>query len=107
MPIFSAAGLPASELTAQITAQARVRSSEDDDQFAVVLTAIGEAALSPDDRQVLGFLTEFEQTFVGQGNVERSIDETLDLAWQLLGQVPVRLLKRVPQQLIEKYIGGA
>ncbi|MFW5943412.1 MAG: V-type ATP synthase subunit B [Chloroflexota bacterium] len=72
-----------------------------------LVAIIGEAALSPDDRQVLAFLTEFEQTFVGQGKVERSIDETLDLAWKLLGQVPVGLLKRVPQQLIEKYIGGA
>jgi V/A-type H+-transporting ATPase subunit B len=66
---------------------------------------IGEAALSTDDRQVLTFAERFERTFIGQGIVDRDIDETLDVAWDLLSQIPPRLLKRIPQDFINKYYG--
>ncbi len=68
-----------------------------------LVAIIGEAALSADDRRVLAFAQRFEETFVGQGMVDRDVTETLDLAWDLLGPMPVELLKRIPQELIEKY----
>jgi len=68
-----------------------------------LVAIIGEAALSTDDRRVLSFAKSFEETFVNQGLVGRSTIETLVLAWDLLRPLPVSLLKRVPQQLIEKY----
>jgi V/A-type H+-transporting ATPase subunit B len=68
-----------------------------------LVAIIGEGALSADDRRVLAFAKRFEETFVGQGMVDRDTIETLDLAWDLLGAMPVRLLKRIPQELFEKY----
>jgi V/A-type H+-transporting ATPase subunit B len=53
----------------------------------------------------LNFADRFESTFIGQGMVNRSAEETLDLAWQLLGPMPVEALKRIPTQFIEKYHG--
>ena len=70
-----------------------------------LVAIIGEAALSNDDRRVLDFARRFEEEFVGQGMVEREVIGTLDLAWDLLSKVPVRLLTRVSQELIEKHLG--
>jgi V/A-type H+-transporting ATPase subunit B len=68
-----------------------------------LVAIIGEAALSADDRQVLNFAEEFERIFVGQGIVDRDIEETLSIAWDLLSRVPTRLLKRISQNLIDQY----
>lgn len=68
-----------------------------------LVAIVGEAALSSEDRQVLNFAEEFEQQFVGQGASNRSIDETLEIAWRLLGRLPAGLLKRIPQVYLEKY----
>jgi V/A-type H+-transporting ATPase subunit B len=68
-----------------------------------LVAIIGEAALSADDRRVLAFAQRFEEAFVGQGTVDRDVTETLDLAWELLRPMPVELLKRITQELIEKY----
>ena len=68
-----------------------------------LVAIIGEAALSAADRQVLNFARQFEEKFVGQGQVEREIANTLDLAWELLAPMPAESLKRVPREYIEKY----
>jgi V/A-type H+-transporting ATPase subunit B len=68
-----------------------------------LVAIIGEAALSAEDRQVLNFARQFEERFVGQGQVEREIAGTLDLAWELLAPMPAESLKRVPREFIEKY----
>jgi V/A-type H+-transporting ATPase subunit B len=70
-----------------------------------LVAIIGEAALSSDDRRVLDFARRFEEEFVGQGMDDREVNGTLDLAWDLLSQVPVKLLTRVSQALIEKHLG--
>jgi V/A-type H+-transporting ATPase subunit B len=68
-----------------------------------LVAIIGEAALSEGDRRVLVFAKRFEEAFIGQGMVNRDATETLDLAWDLLAPMPVGLLKRIPNNLIEKY----
>ena len=68
-----------------------------------LVAIIGEAALSPDDRRVLTFAERFEETFIGQGTIGRSIEETLDMSWDLLAQMPKEQLKKIPQQFIERY----
>jgi V/A-type H+-transporting ATPase subunit B len=68
-----------------------------------LVAIIGEAALSVDDRRVLDFAERFEEGFVGQGMLDRDVTETLGLAWELLEPMPVELLKRIPQELIEIY----
>jgi V/A-type H+-transporting ATPase subunit B len=68
-----------------------------------LVSIIGEAALSSNDRLVLEFANRFEETFIGQGKTNRDIEETLDLAWKLLYKVPKEMLKRIPDQYLEKY----
>ena len=57
-----------------------------------LVAIIGEAALSANDRLVLAFASHFEEEFIGQGNVDRDILSTLDLAWKLLAPLPLELL---------------
>jgi V/A-type H+-transporting ATPase subunit B len=68
-----------------------------------LVAIIGEGALSAEDRRVLDFAKCFEETFVGQGMVNREIVQTLDHAWELLSLMPVELLKRIPKQFLEQY----
>src|SRR3990172_2975833 len=68
-----------------------------------LVAIIGEAALSADDRQVLAFADRFEAEFIGQGMVNRSVEESLSLAWDLLAAMPAQILKRIPQKYIEQY----
>ena len=51
----------------------------------------------------LVFADNFEQQFIGQGNTNRAIVETLELAWKLLGDFAVVDLKRIKREHIEKY----
>jgi V/A-type H+-transporting ATPase subunit B len=68
-----------------------------------LVAIIGEAALSTEDRRYLDFADKFEQQFIGQGNTNRAIEETFDLAWKLLGGFPATELKRIKREHIEKY----
>ena len=70
-----------------------------------LMTILGEAALSEDDKLFAKFADEFEKRYVSQGNTtNRSIQETLDLGWELLSILPRRELKRVKPEMIEKYM---
>ncbi|MEM4257405.1 MAG: V-type ATP synthase subunit B, partial [Candidatus Diapherotrites archaeon] len=65
---------------------------------------VGEEALSETDKKYLRFADEFEKRFIMQAKDEdRSIEETLDLGWELLGLLPETELKRVKLEFIEKY----
>ena len=56
------------------------------------------------DKLYAKFSDEFEKQYVSQGyETDRSIEETLDLGWQLLSILPVSELKRIKTELIEKY----
>ncbi len=68
-----------------------------------LVAIIGEAALSSDDRRVLSFSRRFEEIFVHQGMEDRDVNMTIDLAWDLLSAVPVRMLKRIPQEYLDKF----
>jgi len=66
---------------------------------------LGEAALSDLDRLYLSFSYDFEKRFVRQGEHQtRSIEETLELGWELLRRLPRQELKRIrPEFLAEFY----
>ena len=67
-------------------------------------SVIGEDELSPTDKKYLEFGKAFEQQFVGQGpNVNRTIEETLDLGWKLLHLLPKEELDRIDTKILEKY----
>jgi len=68
-----------------------------------LVAIIGEAALSADDRRVLDFARQFEERYVSQGMTDRSMTETLELAWNLLSLMPPELLKRIPREFLERY----
>ncbi len=68
-----------------------------------LVAIVGQAALSPADQRVLKFADQFEKSFIGQGHVNRPIEETFELAWELLRLMPPTALKRIPQAVIEKW----
>ncbi|HPO16975.1 MAG TPA: V-type ATP synthase subunit B [Candidatus Hydrogenedentes bacterium] len=71
-------------------------------ELAVVL---GESALSDVDLQMVKFADAFENRFIRQGEEEnRSIEESLNIGWELLTMLPRAELKRVREQWIEKYL---
>ena len=70
-----------------------------------LMTILGEAALSDDDKLFAKFAEEFEKVYVSQGNeTNRSIEETLNIGWELLSILPKRELKRIKPEYIEKYL---
>ena len=67
-------------------------------------TILGESALSDTDKLFAKFSQEFEQKYLNQGNTtDRSIEETLNIGWELLSILPKEELKRVHQEYIDKY----
>lgn len=71
-------------------------------ELAVIL---GEAALTEVDKKYVKFADKFEEIFVKQGEDEnRTIEESLSLGWQLLTILPTEELKRIKDELIEKYL---
>ena len=69
-----------------------------------LMSILGEAALTPTDLLYAKFADEFEKRYVNQGYEEnRSIQETLDLGWELLSILPKSELKRIKPEYIEKY----
>lgn len=71
-------------------------------ELAVIL---GESALSETDRIFAKFADEFEKRYVSQGEyTNRTIEETLNLGWELLSMIPRNELKRIRDEYIEKYL---
>jgi V/A-type H+-transporting ATPase subunit B len=70
-------------------------------ELAVIL---GEAALTEVDKKYVRFADKFEEIFVKQGEDEnRSIEESLNIGWQLLTILPTEELKRIKDEFIKKY----
>lgn len=66
-------------------------------------SVIGEDELSPADKRVLQFGKAFEQRFVGQGFTNRTMEETLDLGWELLGMLDRSELDRVDDAILDQH----
>ncbi len=65
---------------------------------------VGEEALSETDRKFLKVAQRFENMFVRQGvNEDRSIEQTLDIGWQVIEPLSDSEIKRIKPELIEKY----
>jgi len=65
---------------------------------------LGEAALSDLDRLYLSFSDDFEKRFVRQGEHQtRSIEETLELGWELLRGLPRQELKRIRPEFLDEF----
>jgi len=70
-------------------------------ELAVVL---GESSLDDTDKAHLKFADAFEEKFINQGETERSIEDSLNIGWELLKVLPKESLKRVKPEMIEKYM---
>ncbi|MUV85668.1 ATP synthase subunit B [Natronomonas sp. CBA1123] len=69
-----------------------------------LVNIVGREALSERDNKYLDFADAFETEFVQQGyDTNRDIDETLDLGWELLSELPKEELNRIDEELIEEY----
>lgn len=70
-------------------------------------SVIGEDELSPIDKKYLEFGKAFEERYIGQGpNENRTIEETLDLGWELLRILPKEELDRVDTKILDVYYKG-
>jgi V/A-type H+-transporting ATPase subunit B len=66
---------------------------------------LGESSLSEDDRKFVEFVDAFEKIFVNQGyDEDRTIEQSLDISWKLLALLPRKELKRIKQEMIDKYL---
>ena len=66
-------------------------------------SVIGEEELSQSDKQLMAFGRAFEQEFIGQGNTDRTMEQTLDLGWELLATLPRNALDRCDAETLDKY----
>ena len=69
-----------------------------------LMVILGEAALTDMDKLYAKFADEFEQRYVSQGNeTNRSIEETLQIGWELLSILPRSELKRISDKFLDQY----
>ena len=66
-------------------------------------SVIGEEELSAQDKQIMAFGRAFEQKFIAQGDTNRTIEQTLDLGWELLATLPREALDRCDDATLDKY----
>ena len=71
-------------------------------ELSVVL---GEAALTENDKKYVEFTNRFENEYVDQGNyTNRTIEESLELGWELLSILPREDLTRIRDEMLNKYL---
>ncbi|MDO5100472.1 MAG: V-type ATP synthase subunit B [Eubacteriales bacterium] len=69
-----------------------------------LMVVLGEAALTEMDKKYALFSDEFEKRYISQGyEKNRSIEETLDLGWELLRILPRTELKRIKDEYLDEF----
>ena len=69
-----------------------------------LMVVLGEAALTDIDKLYAEFAVEFEEKYVSQGyDTNRTIEETLDIGWDLLRLLPRSELKRISDEFLDMY----
>jgi V/A-type H+-transporting ATPase subunit B len=70
-----------------------------------LVAVVGRESLSERDLNFLDFADAFEKRFINQGfDEERSIEESLNIGWELLSMLPRNELKKVKQEHIKQYL---
>jgi V/A-type H+-transporting ATPase subunit B len=64
---------------------------------------LGESGLPVNDRRALAFADQFERTFIAQGRIRRSIDDTLKAGWRLLDGLPREDLVRLSEATWQRH----
>lgn len=87
----------------QVSDQAYANYAEGVDLRGLV-AIVGEEALNERDKLLLNFARIFEEKIVTQSKGEdRSIFQSLDFCWNLLRDIPERMLTRISPELKKKY----
>ena len=69
-----------------------------------LMVILGEAALTDIDKLYARFADEFEKKYVSQGyDTNRTIEETLEIGWELLRILPRSELKRIDDKYLDMY----
>ena len=69
-----------------------------------LMVILGEAALTDIDKLYAKFADRFEQEYVSQGfDTNRTIEQTLELGWELLRILPRGELKRIDDAMLDRY----
>ena len=69
-----------------------------------LMVILGEAALTETDLIYAKFADEFEKQYVSQGyKTDRSIEDTLEIGWELLRILPRSELKRINEKLLDEF----
>lgn len=77
-------------------------------EVRAIAAIVSEDEMSPTDKLYLKFGRSFEQNFINQGYEEnRSIDESLDLAWEILSVLPKSELTNLSSKDLIRYYKGA
>ncbi|MCP1110984.1 V/A-type H+-transporting ATPase subunit B [Lachnospiraceae bacterium PF1-21] len=72
-----------------------------------LMVILGEAALTEMDIKYAHFADAFEKEYVSQGyDTDRSIEETMDIGWELLRMLPRSELKRIDEKYLDMYYEG-
>ncbi len=75
-------------------------------QARALSSVIGEDELTPIDKKYIAFGKAFESRFVGQEKTEnRTIQKSLQIAWELLRMLPKEELSRMNSKYVDKYYG--
>ncbi len=70
-----------------------------------LVAIVGKDSLSAKDRKLLDFADLFEDRIVRQGSEEdRSIEQTLDIAWEIVAELDIDQITRIDRKYIEKYL---
>jgi V/A-type H+-transporting ATPase subunit B len=77
-------------------------------EVRALASVIGEDELSEIDKRYMQFGRVFEANFITQEwDENRSMEETLDLGWELLGLLPREELDRVTPETLDQYYDEA
>ena len=69
-----------------------------------LVNIVGREALSERDNKYLDFAEAFETEFIDQGfETNRSLEDTLNIGWELLSQLPKSELNRIDEDFIDSY----
>jgi len=68
-----------------------------------LMAIVGEDALTDIDRRYLKFANAFERRMIGQGQTRRTIEDTFDVGWKLLGLLPQSELTRIKREVVAQY----
>ncbi|TFG21768.1 MAG: V-type ATP synthase subunit B [Promethearchaeota archaeon] len=72
-----------------------------------LISIVGEDGLNMDQKVLLKFGESFENKFMNQGTSEtRDFNQTFNIVWDILSNLPSKLLFRIHQKFIDKYFNG-